>query len=145
MSEGLPDSHEQTVLPDAEGGANPQQVRYLTVEECRATLPIKISRREVVRYIRAAGPDFYQEHRRQMFLSPEQWAAVVTTIHPPGAFTRRSWKSPSEKVFDKAQALLQERVSKSPVQSAASAFEKALALTASDMPKPRAVRYRVPR
>jgi hypothetical protein len=53
--------------------------KFLSVEECRASLPIKISRRMVVNYIRAAGPD---EHRRQLFLTPQQWAAVAAGIKP---------------------------------------------------------------
>jgi hypothetical protein len=53
---------------------------YMTVEDCRKSLPIRISRRKVVEYIRAAGPEYYQEHRRQIFLTREQWAVVVAGI-----------------------------------------------------------------
>jgi hypothetical protein len=84
---------------------------FLTVEQCRASLPIKISRRALVRYIRAAGPGFYQEHRRQLFLTPEQWAAVVATIKPPerrAAGRRASSRSFTEERFAKLQARLRQ-------------------------------------
>src|SRR6476660_9171872 len=89
--------------------------RFMSVEECRKSLPIKISRRMVVNYIRAAGPEFYQEHRRQLFLTPEQWAAVVAGIKPRSG-------SLGAAIGSSAHALSPE---------AASA--RALALTASDM------------
>jgi hypothetical protein len=84
---------------------------FLTVEQCRASLPIKISRRALVRYIRAAGPGFYQEHRRQLFLTPEQWAAVVATIRPPGrrAAGRRASSARSvEDICARVQARLRQ-------------------------------------
>ncbi len=90
-------------------------VGYMSVEQCRASLPIAISRREVTGYIRAAGPDFYQEHRRQLFLSPQQWAAVVNTIKPRGTRkgprATRSSALPPEAAFRKAQAMLRKRSS----------------------------------
>jgi hypothetical protein len=82
-----------------------QDTGFLNVEQCRASLPIKISRREVVRYIRAAGPEFYQEHRRQIFLTPEQWAVVVATIRPPGA---RHRPPPAEEAYERAKRKLVE-------------------------------------
>jgi hypothetical protein len=69
------------VVSPAEPPVEPEALAgFLNVDQCRASLPIKISRREVVRYIKAAGPEFYQAHRRQLFLTPAQWMAVVQTM-----------------------------------------------------------------
>jgi hypothetical protein len=68
----------QPDAPPPEEPAPEESTRmFMSVNECRASLPIKISRRAVVSYIRAAGPEFYQEHRRQLFLSPTQWKEVA--------------------------------------------------------------------
>jgi hypothetical protein len=97
------------------GEATPPEPQYLTVEQCRATLPIKISRRQVVNYIKKAGPDYYLEHRRQLFLTPEQWRAVVAlTMRPGGPRRARKVKlsppsavpEPPDKAFERVQALI---------------------------------------
>jgi hypothetical protein len=97
--------------------------KFLSVDECRASLPIKISRRMVVNYIRAAGPALYQEHRRQLFVTPEQWLAIVAKMMNP----HKHWST--------------SRVRPSSVLSPEDAYERARAWTRADMPKrPRRVR-----
>jgi hypothetical protein len=89
--------------------------KLLSVQDCLAELPIKMAKRSLVQIIRAAGPDYYQEWRRQLFLTPEQWAVVVAGIKPPcskssGAGRGASFKSSvgtlsPEAAFEKARAL----------------------------------------
>src|SRR5262249_401202 len=93
--------------------------RFLSVEDCRRSLPIRVSRRALVRYIKAIGPQYYQEHRRQIFLTPEQWKVVAASIkcsRSSGAGRRASFRS---------QVLSPER-----------AFARARELLASDTPMP---------
>ena len=46
----------------------------MSVADCLAQLPIRMSRRALVQHIKGGGVDTYQEWRRQIFLTPEQWA-----------------------------------------------------------------------
>src|SRR5262249_32392908 len=92
------------------------QPEFLSVEQCRASLPIRISRRKLVEYIRTAGQDYYQEHRRQLFLTPQQWQVVAAGIKPcsksSGGGRRAPFKSSvhsPESAYAKAQALFPSR------------------------------------
>jgi hypothetical protein len=93
---------------------------FLTVEQCRQSLPIQISRKEVIRYIKAAGPDFYQEHRRQIFLTPEQWTLVVKTMRPKEVGRRRP--SAAELAYQKALEAIEQAKTRDAKSSAEEAF-----------------------
>jgi hypothetical protein len=48
----------------------------MSISDCLALLPIRMSRRALIRHIKGGGFDTYQEWRRQMFLTPAQWAST---------------------------------------------------------------------
>jgi integrase len=54
----------------------------MSVSDCLARLPIRMSRRALIHHIKGGGLDSYQEWRRQIFLTPEQWAFHVSRIKP---------------------------------------------------------------
>jgi hypothetical protein len=92
----------------------------MSVEDCRRSLPIKISRRSLAQIIRSAGPEFYQEWHRQIFVTAEQWAVIATGIKPPCS---RSGDAGRKAAF------------KSSARSAESASGKKLALYSSRTPR----------
>jgi hypothetical protein len=98
---------------------------FMTVMECRATLPIRMSRRSLVGIIKAAGPEYYQEWRRQLFLTPDQWAAIATRIKAPCSRLPRGGRRASFKT---------------PIRdlSPEEAYARALALTQESMPRRKA-------
>jgi hypothetical protein len=73
-----------------------------------------------VRYIKAAGPDFYQEHRRQIFLTPEQWAVVVKTMRPKEVGRRRP--RAAEIAYQKALEAIEQAKAREAKSSAEEAF-----------------------
>ena len=53
---------------------------FLNIRDCLAQLPIRMSRQALVNHIRCGPEGTYQEWRRQIFLTQEQWAFHVSRI-----------------------------------------------------------------
>jgi hypothetical protein len=82
---------------------------YLTVADCLARLPVKLSERTFRKLVRRCGT--FIEHRKQMPLTEDDFAAVLETMRPCSS----------------SSSVPRVRTGKSEVRFAASEYERALA------------------
>ncbi len=89
--------------------------QFLTVEECLALLPVRVSEREFRRQVREMGLCYKRGH--QISLSQQQLATYIETL-----------KCPISHSTDAAKSTTSEGRSKSPAKKRGSEFERAQAM-----------------